>query len=630
MNTPLNLPLLGETFSFFSDLNSRYFLFLHSLKITNNSTLYYLRFNIKMTFNRKFLLPIFLAFGFILPLEGYSQTAENPVFRDLDQRVERGEISREQALTEKFRYAYSREHHEMILQKDAQHSPIKCTVPLHSEFMVYRDQLSGSSIQEIERYIERPESSHLQEYLSPSGNFILYYETEGDNAVPPESTIEPGIPDYIHKAAASADSSYRHEVETLGFVDFLSDGPYEIYFEDIIFYGTTTSSGSTSYITVNNNFENFPENSHPDGDVTGALYATIAHEIKHAIQYATNRWDGSAGSFDWIEMDATMMEEIVYPDVDDYYNYIKEDFDSDTASSQSIFGSPATPTPGAYSHITWMLYFAEEYGMEFWVDVWEQFIEERTKPFFDAIDQTLSEHDRSIERDHLTNLLWHIASGPIYSAFDFGFEDRENYPTPNFTNDLGIAPGQTNGFTLRPMAAHFIEASPSNVALGQPLFTLESDQEGIGLGVIGYFRDGSTDIQLALSSSSELQTLQTSWDWSELTDLAIAVVNTNRSGTANYVLQISSELPEEDLVAQNYPNPFNPNTKIEYAITEAQPVKIEVFDAIGRKVQTLVDEDQSAGFYSVDFDGSGLASGMYVYRITTDRTVLDKKMLLIK
>jgi len=55
-----------------------------------------------------------------------------------------------------------------------------------------------------------------------------------------------------------------------------------------------------------------------------------------------------------------------------------------------------------------------------------------------------------------------------------------------------------------------------------------------------------------------------------------------------------------------------------------------VFDAIGRKVQTLVDRDHSAGFYSVDFDGSGLASGMYVYRITTDRTVLDKKMLLIK
>jgi hypothetical protein len=180
------------------------------------------------------------------------------------------------------------------------------------------------------------------------------------------------------------------------------------------------------------------------------------------------------------------------------------------------------------------------------------------------------------------------------------------------------------------MAAHFIEASPSNVALGQPLFTLESDREGVGIGVIGYFRDGSTDVQLALNNSSEFQSIQTSWEWSELTDLAIAVVNTNRSVTANYLLHISSELPEEDLIAQNYPNPFNPNTKIEYAITETQPVRIEVFDAIGRKIQTLVDGEHSAGFYSVDFNAAGLASGLYIYRITTNRTVMDKKMLFIK
>ncbi|WP_069131133.1 T9SS type A sorting domain-containing protein [Rhodohalobacter halophilus] len=561
----------------------------------------------------------------------YAQTVQNPVFRELDEALSRGEISREKALIEKIRVSYNSRVSQLDSDNDvAGHAVIKCTVPLHAEFLHLKDQLPASSVAEIEPYFERPESSHLEQYLSDSGNFMLFYETEGQNAVPSESTIEPGIPDYIYLAAQAADSSYRYQVEQLGFVDFLRGEPYEIYFEDIIFYGTTTSSGSSSYITINNNFSGFPENSHPDGDVIGALYVTIAHEIKHAIQYATNRWDGSAGSFDWIEMDATLMEEIVYPDVNDYYNYIKEDFDSTIPSSQSIFGSPGTPTPGAYSHITWMLYFAEQYGMEFWVDVWEQFIENRTKPFFNAVQQSLTQRDRNLEREHLNNLLWHIASGPIYSGYSFGFEDRENYPTPNFTNNLGLVPGQTNGFILRPMAAHFIEASPSNVALGQPLFTLESDREGIGLGVIGYFSDGSTDIQLALNSSSEIQSLQTSWDWSELTDLAIAVVNTNRSGNANYLLVVSSALPEEDLIAQNYPNPFNPSTKIEYAITETQPVKIEVFDAIGRKIQTLVDGDHSAGFYSVDFDGAGLASGLYIYRITTNQTVMDKKMLLIK
>ncbi len=578
----------------------------------------------------KYLILFFLLIGLsVVSADSFAQTAQHPVFRELNDAQNRGEISRETALTEKLRFAY-RSVETQLFEHTDEHPPIKCGVPLHAEYLQIKDQLSTSSIAEIESFFERQETSNLEEYISNSGNFILYYETDGQNAVPEESTIEPGVPDYIYLAAEAADSSYRYQVEELGFVDFLRSEPYEIYFENIIFYGTTTSSGSTSYITIHNNFQNFPPNTHPDGDVIGALYATIAHEIKHAIQYATNRWDGSAGSFDWIEMDATLMEEIVYPDVNDYYNYIRDSFDSDDPNSQSIFGTPGNPTPGAYWHMTWMLYFAEQYGMDLWVDVWEQFIEDRTKPFFEAIEVSLNERNRHLNREHLNNMMWHLASGPIYSLYDYGFEDRENYPNPNIINNIGIAPGDTRGFTLRAKAAHFLSASPSNVALGQPQFTLESDIPGVGLGVIGYFRDGSADVQLTLQPESDIQTVQTTWKWEDLIDISIAIVNTNRSGMANYTLDITSALPETDLIAQNYPNPFNPTTKIEYAVTETQDVKIEVFDSIGRKVATLVNNQMPAGFYSVDFDGSGLASGVYIYRIVTDNTVSSKKMVLIK
>ncbi|WP_372906417.1 MXAN_6640 family putative metalloprotease [Rhodohalobacter sp.] len=579
----------------------------------------------------KYLILLFLLVGLtVVSVDSLAQTVQHPVFRELDEALNRGEISRETALIEKLRFTYRPGELHQHLHEKKEHSTIKCTVPLHAEFLHLKDQLTANTVAEIEPYFERPETSHLQEYISDSGNFILYYETDGQNAVPAESTIEPGVPDYIYLAAEAADSSYRYEVQELGFVDFLRNEPYEIFFEDIIFYGTTTSSGSSSFITINNNFENFPENAHPDGNAIGALYATIAHEIKHAIQYATNGWDGSAGSFDWIEMDATLMEEIVYPDVDDYYNYILDDFDSDEPNSLSIFGAPGSATPGAYWHVTWMLYFTEQYGMEFWVDVWQQFIEERTKPFFDAVESSLAERNRQLNREHLNNMLWHLASGPIYSLYDFGFEDRENYPNPNISNSIGMAPGDTRGFSLRGKAAHFMSASPSNVALGQPQFTIESDVSGVGLGVIGYFRDGSADVQLALQPDSEIQSLQTIWKWEDLIDISIAVVNTNRSAVANYDLNITSALPETDRIAQNYPNPFNPTTKIEYAITETQDVKIEVFDTIGKKVATLVDSQMPAGFYSVDFDGNGLASGVYIYRIVTDNTVSSNKMVLIK
>jgi len=329
------------------------------------------------------LLGLFIGVFSHINGQGHQQlrTSEHPVFQQIDAAAERGQIDRETALLQKFRFAFNPEatDSQYLVNESA---PVKCMVPVKSEYLNLKDQLSMSAVMEIESYSEMPHMSQTESYLSDSGNFIFYYETAGSNAVPLQDSNNSGIPDYVEHAAFAADSSYRYQVEQAGFVDFRKSDPYEIFFQNFNFYGTTNTSGSTTFIRIHNNFEGFPPNTHPEGDVTGALYATIAHEVKHAIQYETNRWQGDAGSFDWIEMDATMMEEVVFPDVNDYYNYIKTGLESDSPDMRSIFGSPASATPGAYWHITWMLYFYEEYGIEFWVDVWEQFIEERTKAIF--------------------------------------------------------------------------------------------------------------------------------------------------------------------------------------------------------------------------------------------------------
>ncbi|MGE5798513.1 MAG: T9SS type A sorting domain-containing protein, partial [Ignavibacteria bacterium] len=70
-------------------------------------------------------------------------------------------------------------------------------------------------------------------------------------------------------------------------------------------------------------------------------------------------------------------------------------------------------------------------------------------------------------------------------------------------------------------------------------------------------------------------------------------------------------------ISQNYPNPFNPNTKIEYSVQEPSKVTIKVFDLLGREIATLVDEEKSAGNYKVEFNGVGLPSGIYFYRMET-------------
>lgn len=91
-----------------------------------------------------------------------------------------------------------------------------------------------------------------------------------------------------------------------------------------------------------------------------------------------------------------------------------------------------------------------------------------------------------------------------------------------------------------------------------------------------------------------------------------------------------SELPQRLQLEQNYPNPFNPNTQITYNLPEPSDVSLTVYSVTGEQVAELVDQPQSAGFYTVPFEASGLASGTYIYRLTANNQVLTRKMTLIK
>lgn len=91
-----------------------------------------------------------------------------------------------------------------------------------------------------------------------------------------------------------------------------------------------------------------------------------------------------------------------------------------------------------------------------------------------------------------------------------------------------------------------------------------------------------------------------------------------------------NEIPTQITLQQNYPNPFNPSTNIHYILKNNGPVLLEVYDALGRKVQTLVDGYREAGSHFAVFDAKELASGIYFYRLEADGEVHTKRMTLIK
>jgi hypothetical protein len=104
-----------------------------------------------------------------------------------------------------------------------------------------------------------------------------------------------------------------------------------------------------------------------------------------------------------------------------------------------------------------------------------------------------------------------------------------------------------------------------------------------------------------------------------------------RNPTGNVGIQnINSEIPKEYKLMQNYPNPFNPSTVISFQLLVAGQVSLKVYDALGREVGTIVNQQLNAGSFNVSWDASQYTTGIYFYRLTAGDYTETKKMLLIK
>lgn len=110
-----------------------------------------------------------------------------------------------------------------------------------------------------------------------------------------------------------------------------------------------------------------------------------------------------------------------------------------------------------------------------------------------------------------------------------------------------------------------------------------------------------------------------------------------RDDSPNSIENEETELPENFRLEQNYPNPFNPSTKIKFTVPTVEThrdasllVTLRIYNVLGNEIVTLVNEEKSPGTYEVDFDASGLTSGVYYYRLTSGSFTETKKMILLR
>ncbi|MFC1725563.1 T9SS type A sorting domain-containing protein [candidate division KSB1 bacterium] len=148
--------------------------------------------------------------------------------------------------------------------------------------------------------------------------------------------------------------------------------------------------------------------------------------------------------------------------------------------------------------------------------------------------------------------------------------------------------------------------------------------------------DGSN----AVEGDGSVATLTFIWVGDEVTEMTfegITVMDDNgRTNTLeNFILEKPIVLPTDYALDQNYPNPFNPETTIKYAMPVSGNVKIVLYNILGQKVRTLVENDMKAGFHKVVWNGRNdlgvkVASGMYIYMIKAGDFRASKKMVLMK
>ena len=115
-----------------------------------------------------------------------------------------------------------------------------------------------------------------------------------------------------------------------------------------------------------------------------------------------------------------------------------------------------------------------------------------------------------------------------------------------------------------------------------------------------------------------------------VTDGPALILNNKFGDFTTAIRELENLLPQGFELSQNYPNPFNPSTKIRYSVTAPGLVTLRIFDILGNEVGTIINQEQTAGVYEVDFTAINLASGVYFYKLEAGNFSQTKKMMIMK
>lgn len=530
--------------------------------------------------------------------------------------------------------------------------PIKCGTPAVIEARQELNAMPEGMRQEAESFLVRPT---LDSFID-TAHFRIHYSTSGTNKIL-------GWPDtaYRDSVANSCEYGYGWYVAhgwpppppdgTGGgnskidcYVDNLS-GVYGVtYPESPSGYYPQYPNSYTAYFVIDNDYAGFPNAPY------GAMHVTVAHEYHHVIQI------GMSGQIPWfMENTSTFMEDELYDQVNDNYQYLPSYFYVPWNTLRTANGA------FEYACYIWPTYLKERWSHALVHDIWDNY--GRNNNITNAFDQEIAAADPAYDWDKA------VAEWARWNVFTCDHSDGAHYSESgqwrNSQSGACIYIGWDRDINTYPQASIHPSASKMPQGLGSN-FTRFRPQTGSSDNkltiaftaldacdynhVISFVRKFAgqnvweeyvVPIDAAGNASLELN----QWDRSEYLFMVVEMKRVCGSSGKDFVFNVTTTRVADVADAaqparvlrldQNVPNPFNPLTTIRYAISKAAPVRVDVYDAGGRHMRSLVSAVQTAGDHQVkwfgdDDAGRQVPAGMYLYSVQVGGEKATRKMLMVE
>jgi hypothetical protein len=333
-------------------------------------------------------------------------------FEKIESAFLAGNIDRSEMLFEQVKALFAPQNLSSNYKSDSP-SLIKSGTEIVMQVLDNWDNFDAEQQELMSSLMSRPSMDH--EFDSPSGFFKIHYDTVPPEAVPPEDIDGDDVPDYVERIAQYCDSSY-FAFSGMGYLPPPGDGSvggdskYDIYLTAIAAYGVTIPDGNgdsvwndaRSHIWIHHSFNVawLSPNDDPAGDTIGAQKVTSAHEFFHAVQLA---YVYSFTEYQWLmEITSTWMEEVVFPEVNDNYNYLPYFFSEPYETISSTSGLHM------YGAFVWAAFLEQKFDYTVILKMWEA---ARYNLAFDATDSALSYFGTDIKSIFPEFTVWNYFTG---------------------------------------------------------------------------------------------------------------------------------------------------------------------------------------------------------------------------